>query len=248
MVSHADQEIETLKTIADSYPREWLERRNIHKCTHATPHDAGFIFSLVMTNSHAVVEPESKKVSHFISKCTEFNTYDLEAVGHSKIERMLLECFWRLDELFFFGLFVRKLHDPVTNLPSHLVTLNCVKSPAKECNGLFLWGRFKAEGTITIWPSGANGPRKFAFLLVTLIHEMIHAWFGIFSDNSHPHHEEWVAKDGKHGELFKGMLKFCLEYIIDKSPPDSCFARDMYSRLVAQEFWTIDNNLWKRFN
>ncbi|KAI1351154.1 hypothetical protein F5Y01DRAFT_325515 [Xylaria sp. FL0043] len=237
------EEIETLKTIADNYPRDWLEQRNLHKCKHATAHDAWSIFTLVTTNSRAVLEPESKKVKNFISKCVEYNTYDLEAVGHSKVERMLLECFWRLDELFFFGLFTRKIHDPVTNFPSHLVTLTCIKSPAKECNGLFLWGRFKAEGNITIWPSCARGIRKFNFLLSTLIHEMIHAWFGIFSDNSHPYHGEWVAKNGKHGELFESMLKFCLQYLIDMSPPDSCFARDMYARLELQEFSTDDDDL-----
>ncbi|KAI0430921.1 hypothetical protein F5Y09DRAFT_355408 [Xylaria sp. FL1042] len=247
MTPEAERHLETLKAVADSYPTEW-RAKEVRKCTHDTPHDAETIFRLVLTRSHAVLEPDSPKVKKFISRCIEFNTCDMETIGQPKVERMLLECFWRLDELFFFGLLVRKVCYEDTDLPKHLVTLTILKTPAPKCNNLYLWGKWTQSGTITLWPSCIEGSRQFYHVLVTLIHEMIHAWFDIFSDRNHPKHDEWVAKDGKHGVLFKEMLKFCIEYIIGRTHPNTSFSRDLLFKLESQEYWTMDKQkAWKRF-
>ncbi|KAI1423058.1 hypothetical protein F5Y12DRAFT_716697 [Xylaria sp. FL1777] len=206
MTSQLEREIKTLREIADNYPNEWYKKIKPEH-TYDTPHDAESITNLVETSCLAVREPSSPRIQYFVSRCALFSTYDLNAIGFSKLELILSEVFWRLDELFFFGMLTRRVYSRIDHWMQNLVVLKVLRKHNPKFRGAF-----SGEGTIKLVPN-ADGWPYFEELLFVIVHEMTHAWLEIFSDIKHPKHEELVSKNFGHGAKFIELICFIAPYI-----------------------------------
>ncbi|KAI0906388.1 hypothetical protein F4823DRAFT_631496 [Ustulina deusta] len=210
MASQSEREIKTLKEIADTYWEDQLSLR-APKRTYETPHDAESITRLVTTNCLAVLEPSSPRMRNFIKRCIILCTYEMSAIEGSQAEFLLTECFWQIDQLFFFGLLTRKV-DHMLDGPRNLVVLK-FPPKAEPYYGLF------SDGVMTIWLRiVGRGSQSFVELLFCLIRLCCTAWLRIFSDKRHPMYREMLRKHFWHGEMFQKLFTFVAGYITNRIP------------------------------
>ncbi|KAI1193151.1 hypothetical protein F5X97DRAFT_328843 [Nemania serpens] len=193
-----------LKVIADNW---WRERRLIpyQSFRTNTPHDARALARLVSTSCWAVQDPYSETVRRFCKGYRKAQALDLRRMRDSEIEKVLGFLFGDIDDLFFFSMLNSKpdgLH--------HLTSFEVTDKGFEGSKGVCTWEDGKRP-VITIWRAGEHRThRTFEQLLHTFIHESVHVFLGLFSDNRHPRHQEWLTIESYHGEMFWVLLGFIM--------------------------------------
>ncbi|KAI0858857.1 hypothetical protein F4860DRAFT_516507 [Xylaria cubensis] len=198
-------DVKTLKAIADNWLREPTLNSRKSSRTEA-PHDAKALTRLVSTSSWAIQDPYSEDVARFLSCYRKTQTIDLQTMSDIQLEKELWKFMIDIDALFFFSLLTRKVEKE-----SGLEGFVRLRVLGELPNGPHC-GFYRLEPTspyIRIHRNNGKGkPHRFEHLLHSLVHEMCHAFFSLFSDQRHRRHREFVNENGGHGEMFWVLLRF----------------------------------------
>ncbi|KAI0489537.1 hypothetical protein F4859DRAFT_509123 [Xylaria cf. heliscus] len=201
-----NQTIDFLRGIADA---RWNQQQlTVHVHANSMPFDAATITKLAMRASLAAREPSSSRIKRFAARYKQDEkSWDVRA-PFSKVEDMLHGYFERIDELFFFELLGSRIRDHWGG-ERKLIVLN-VKASMPDTLGIY----YPTNDNIDIPLSGFSYVEySFGHLILTLVHEMTHAYLGIFSDGRDACHFERVDYQNGHGKMFWVLLKFIINNI-----------------------------------
>ncbi|KAJ8121902.1 hypothetical protein ONZ43_g1761 [Nemania bipapillata] len=164
-----------------------------------------------MTSSLIAREPSSARIKRFLERYRTHEAVDMNNVDYNDIEAILYEYFQRIDEMFFFKLLTREIQG--VSKPRKLVAIKTHEVPDANILGLFDQNHDRIE----IW---LNRLRTFEtypleHFICVLAHEMVHAYIGIFADERHDMHDEWVNDHCGHGTMFWKLLGYILDRLFE---------------------------------
>ncbi|KAI0117979.1 hypothetical protein GGR51DRAFT_555261 [Nemania sp. FL0031] len=198
-------DVETLKFIADNWTRDQKVNSSNSTSTSA-PHDAQALARLVSNASWAVQDPYSEGISRFVKWYRKAQEWNVRGMSDAKLEDELQKFEIDIDEIFFFSLLTRK-----TPGLDRLVRVKVIDELVKGRN---IPGAYKPDPkspTIIISRySNTGNSRRVEQLIHSLVHEMCHAFLGIFSDTRNRKHQAWVADFDRHGEMFWVLHRFIM--------------------------------------
>ncbi|KAI0412005.1 hypothetical protein F5X98DRAFT_356046 [Xylaria grammica] len=174
------------------------------------------LIRLVATHSLAARDPSSPRIARFVEKHREVSEWDTTGVSFRVLSDQLYQFMARLDELFFFGLLLRKVKGPWG--PRPLVGLEAIDEANRERLGTFVYH----TGALKIWlkrPPNVVYRRDFNDLLRTLVHEMCHGYLR-FSDSRHPEYGRLVSNHRQHGRAFWALFRYIAQAILNFTHSD----------------------------
>ncbi|KAI0902818.1 hypothetical protein F4823DRAFT_637850 [Ustulina deusta] len=205
MSKYVHPDVKTLRAIADNWWKDpTLNSRKSSRTN--TPHDAQAITRLVSTSSLAVQDPYSDWVKEFVGWYRYDQKIDLKSMSTAQLEEKLQKYQLDIDYMFFLSLLTRKVEGPSgSNRLVRIIVMDGI--PEDRLSAKYM--REETAPTIRMWRMSSKGEQQpFERLLYTLMHEMCHAYFGLFSDQRHPKHKEWLSDFRGHGEMFWVLLRF----------------------------------------
>lgn len=202
-----EKPLKKLKAVADSFhttnpmnPSLW---RVVFSNCEFTARD---LVQLCIEYSAAAEGNAQKAVSRLVRRYRQDEFFIL-GMDADDLEGALQGYMFLLDELFFFGLLTRRVkRRGLLQPPEPLVELKVQAGYDKDIQAK--WS--KKDSRITIFQEKPlnshlwfNEPSLYLDeLLSNLVHEMVHAYLGIFSDTFHKDHKEDVQAEKGHGKMF----------------------------------------------
>ncbi|KAI0450663.1 hypothetical protein F5B21DRAFT_528756 [Xylaria acuta] len=177
--------VKFLEGIADTrWFRESFRKR---RDAYFIPFDAGSITRLVMQASLVAKDPSSQRIKRFVEQYREDEALDMDRIKYSYIEDMIHDYVRRFDELFFFGLLTRKTRKRVQGKDTQRLLVIVIPKKLTRDND---YGSYSDENDeIQICIQYDDYYRySFGHPVLTITHEMVHAYLTIFSDYRHKHY------------------------------------------------------------
>ncbi|KAI0109577.1 hypothetical protein GGR51DRAFT_511995 [Nemania sp. FL0031] len=167
----------------------------------------------------------------------------MNEISYEGIQYILQEFFQRFDEIFFFDLLNREVQSV---RPSHRRKLVVIK--AYDWSGPGIDGQFQViYDYIDIWLRGGDKGHRYPFeyLICVLLHEMTHAYLGIFADEKDDKYDEHVADYKTHGTMFWMLLNFLLRRVFEVTRSEVVW--DEILGEEARRFESVDKPRYRRF-
>ncbi|KAI1180512.1 hypothetical protein F4777DRAFT_250365 [Nemania sp. FL0916] len=159
------------------------------------------------------IETESTRL--FTERFHVHKQKDMKTLSHDQLHEIAGEFFWRIDDIFFFGLLTREIKGKRGR--RSLVRFITDDSAATENQGIFR----PKEDHIKVWLRDTSGERRrLEQLIATIAHECVHAYLCIFTDYRDPNYEEHVLEHYYHGTMFWELVEFILLiiFLLTRSP------------------------------
>ncbi|KAI0404507.1 hypothetical protein F4802DRAFT_232170 [Xylaria palmicola] len=170
-------------------------------------HDAKTLVQLVMIRSYGATDPSSAEMQEFKEQYLRDNGRDLDRMALGSVEEMIQGYYRRLDRLFFFGLLRRRARLG----GRRLVRLQVSTERDGNLLGAFVMPDPRIE--MSLYADGNPTRLPFESIMLTLVHEMCHAYLWIFADNDHAGFREEVEASEGHGSMFWMLLRFVTNHI-----------------------------------
>ncbi|KAI0437828.1 hypothetical protein F4803DRAFT_128064 [Xylaria telfairii] len=202
-------DVKTFRFLQGIVDTRWnREKFRIHRAAHHIPFDAASLTKFVMSASMAARDPTSARINRFAERYAMHEKILKEKTSIETVEDMIDEYFDRIDEIFFFKLLSSKT--TTGNGERRRLVIVDIKESMPGLDGLFHRSNDTLDISIT---DSRHKKHPLGALIVTLAHEMTHAYLEIFSDNRDVRHEEWLSDQKGHGKMFWILLKFIINNI-----------------------------------
>ncbi|KAI0908979.1 hypothetical protein F4823DRAFT_639547 [Ustulina deusta] len=180
--------------------------------------DAKALLKLIKNEALAFRESDSSKLRELVGAFHHCQALAARSPGSEQLKDSILQFMMIVDECFFFKTLTRKVKTKWGR--QHLVTLKLEDSPSSKDASNDRRGIWTSSNrTVTLWMKGVydreDSSYRFSIesILLSCVHESIHAFLWLFENEDHPKHEERVAKNGGHGSIFIEILRVVGERI-----------------------------------
>ncbi|KAI1109262.1 hypothetical protein F5Y14DRAFT_40430 [Nemania sp. NC0429] len=198
----ADSDIKYLHRIAES------------RCKVPTIHDPTTLLRLLKQEALAFREPDSSKLRELTDRFRDCQEAFERGPYSKELKESIVGFYIILDECFFFktltrAVYFKTLSKIMKNIPTRITGLVELRFVEQQDPNDGLRGRWNPfDRIIDLYLGGADGATTFPVerVLVTVLHECVHAFLDLFVDRRHPD-MRLIKEPNGHGPIFLDIFQ-----------------------------------------